>query len=101
MQQVINDLLEKKKILGDERDLCAEVYNVWITRMYECQDDPVKYEMYINMIQVMEPYGQMVKEEIREINRQLCEIEGVDSIDETPYLRECNNKYGNAKPNDI
>jgi hypothetical protein len=99
MNSLVDNLVKKKNFLGDERDLCAEVYNVWITRMHECQDDPKKYEMYINMIQAMEPYGQMLKEEMREINRQICEIYGVDSIDQTPHVRECNNKYGKVSPN--
>jgi hypothetical protein len=95
----IEELLAKKKEIGDERDLCAEVYNVWITRLHEVQNDPKKYKMYLDMIQVMEPYGQILKEEIREINRRLCEIEGVDSIDQTKHFRECNNKYNKDRPN--
>jgi hypothetical protein len=95
----IESLLKKKNDLGDERDLCAEVYNVWITKMHEFQRDPVKYKMYMDMIQMLEPYGQLLKEEIRAINRKLCEIEGVDSIDQTQYFRECNNKYGKDRPN--
>jgi hypothetical protein len=94
----VETLLKRKQETGDERDLCAEVYNVWITRMHDFQEDPVKYNMYMNMIQVMEPYGQILKEEIREINRRLCEIDGVESIDQTSYMRECNNKYGKYRP---
>jgi hypothetical protein len=94
----VETLLKRKQETGDERDLCAEVYNVWITRMHDFQEDPVKYNMYMNMIQVMEPYGQILKEEIREINRRLCEIDGVESIDQTSYMRECNNKYGKDRP---
>ena len=94
----VETLLKRKQETGDERDLCAEVYNVWITRMHDFQEDPVKYNLYMNMIQVMEPYGQILKEEIREINRRLCEIDGVESIDKTSYMRECNNKYGKDRP---
>ena len=94
----VETLLKRKQETGDERDLCAEVYNVWITRMHDFQEDSVKYNMYMNMIQVMEPYGQILKEEIREINRRLCEIDGVESIDQTSYMRECNNKYGKDRP---
>jgi hypothetical protein len=53
----------------------------------------------MDMIQMLEPYGQFLKEDIRAINRRLCEIEGVDSIDQTQYFRECNNKYGKDRPN--
>jgi hypothetical protein len=95
----VQELLKKKKELGDERDLCAEMYNVWITKLHDFQKDPVKYNMYMDMIQVLEPYGQMLKEEIREINRILCKIEGVESIDQTEYFRECYNKYGKDRPN--
>jgi hypothetical protein len=96
---LVNNLAKKKNLLADERDLCAEVYNFWITRMHEFQDNPQKYEMYINMIQVMEPYGQIIKEEIREINREICEIYGVDSIEQTPHSRECVSRYGKDRPN--
>lgn len=95
----VEALLKKKKELGDERDLCAEMYNVWITKLYEFQGDQVKYKIYMDMIQMLEPYGQFLKEDIRAINRRLCEIEGVESIDETEYFRECNNKYGKDRPN--
>lgn len=95
----VEALLKKKKELGDERDLCAEMYNVWITKLYEFQGDPVKYKIYMDMIQMLEPYGQFLKEDIRAINRRLCEIEGVESIDETQYFRECYNKYGKDRPN--
>jgi len=95
----IEQLLKKKQELGDERDLCAEMYNVWITKMHDFQQDPVKYKMYMNMIQMLEPYGQILKEEMREINRRLCEIEGVESIGETQYIRDCTYRYGKDRPN--
>lgn len=99
MTEEIERLLNKKQELGDERDLCAELYNIWITRLHDFQHDPEKYKMYMDMIQVMEPYGARLKEEIRVINKRLCEIEGVDSIDQTSYVRECVNKYGKVTPN--
>ena len=40
-------LFEKKEELAKERDLCAELYNVWITKLHDFQNDPVKYEMYV------------------------------------------------------
>lgn len=96
---MVKDLIEEKNKIGDERDLCAELYNIWITRLYEFQDDPVKYEMYMGLIAGMEPYANTLKEEIREINRKICEIEGVDSIGETAHVRECNNTHGLDQPN--
>jgi hypothetical protein len=99
MNKEIEQLIELKNKIGDERDLCAELYNVWITRLYEVQDDPEKYEMYIGLIGFMEPYGNKLKEDIRVINRRICEIEGVDSIGETSHVRECNNTHGLDMPN--
>jgi len=96
---MIEDLVKQKNKLGDERDLCAELYNLWISRLFEFESDKVKYSMYMDLIGVMEPYTNLLKEEIREINRKICEIEGVDSIDETRYMRECNNKHGLDRPN--
>ena len=82
-----------------ERDLCAELYNIWITRLHDFQKDKQKYEIYMKMIHNMEPYTSMIKEQIREINKQICEIEGVESIGDTDYARNCDNKYGFEKPN--
>lgn len=95
----LEELIKEKNEIGDERDLCAEIYNVWITKLYKFQNDPVKYKMYMDLIAFMEPYGNILKEEIREINRKICEIEGVESIGETNYVRECNNKHGLDRPN--
>ena len=96
---MINQLIERKNKLGDERDLCAELYNLWITRLHEFENDPVKYKMYMGLISQMEPYANTLKEEMREINREICAIEGVDSIGETDYVRECNNTHGLDMPN--
>lgn len=96
---MIEDLLKLKNKLGDERDLCAELYNLWITRLHENQENKNKYEMYMSLISMMEPYVNSLKEEMREVNRQICEIEGVESIGETNYVRECNNRHGLDRPN--
>jgi Fe-S-cluster formation regulator IscX/YfhJ len=98
-QQLIQELLDKKTETGDERDLCAELYNIWITRLHDFQEDPIKYKMYLDLIAFMEPYGNKLKEEIAEINRKLCDLDGVESIAETNYVRECNNTHGLAMPN--
>ena len=99
MNNEIEKLVILKNKIGDERDLCAELYNVWITRLYEVQDDPERYEMYIELIGFMEPYGNKLKEDMRIINRKICEIEGVESINETDYVRACNNTHGLDMPN--
>jgi hypothetical protein len=56
--------------------------------------------MYVGLIQNMEPYGNKLKSRIREINKEICEHFGVDSIEKTPYYFECVNKYGFDSPND-
>lgn len=94
----LNELLDKKNNLCLERDLCAELYNLWITKLHDFQDDPEKYEMYVKLINNMEPYGYTIKEEIRKINREICVIYNVDSIEETPHMQECVYKYGLEKP---
>ena len=93
-------LFVKKQELGAERDLCAELYNVWITKLHEFENDPPKYELYMNMINNMEPYGALLKQEMRVINQEICKIEGVDAIEDLPqYTRQCVYKYGNEMPN--
>jgi hypothetical protein len=94
----LDHLLHKKNNLCLERDLCAELYNLWITKLYEYQEDPEKYELYVKLINNMEPYGYTIKEEIRKINREICDIYNVDSIEETPHMQECVYKYGLEKP---
>jgi hypothetical protein len=96
----IQQLVNEKRELCLERDLCAELYNLWITKLHDFQEDPVKYEMYMNLIQNMEPYGNSVKARIREINKIICEHYGVDNIEKTPYAFECTSKYGFEKPNE-
>ena len=96
---MIDNLVTLKNKIGDERDLCAELYNLWITRLHEFENDPVKYKMYMELISRMEPYANTLKEEMREINRAICRIEGVESISDTGYIRECNNTHGLDMPN--
>ena len=55
------ELFKIKNTIGDERDLCAELYNLWITRLYDCQGNKEKYEMYINLISNLEPYTNLPK----------------------------------------
>jgi predicted DNA-binding protein YlxM (UPF0122 family) len=96
---MIEELLKRKEELMKERDLCAEIYNIWITKLHVYQKNKEKYELYMKMINNMEPYGSMIKEQIREINKKICEIEGVESIGDTLYAKDCDNKYGFDKPN--
>lgn len=96
---MIEQLLKEKEELMKERDLCAELYNIWITKLHDYQKEKEIYNLYMEMINNMEPYGSMVKEKIREINKKLCEIEGVDSIGDTAYAKDCGNKYGFDRPN--
>lgn len=94
----LDELLKAKNNLCLERDLCAELYNLWITKLHDYQEDREKYEMYIKLINNMEPYGFTIKEEIRKINRKICEIYNVESIEQTPHVQECVYKYGLEKP---
>ena len=96
----LSEVVERKKTLCKERDLTAELYNLWITKMHDHQDNEVKYNQYADMIQNLEPYSNMVKEEIRECNRLICEFEGVDAIADTDYTEECTYRFGYARPND-
>jgi hypothetical protein len=91
------ELYEKKIKLCLERDLCSELYNVWITKLYEYQKDPEKYEMYISLISNIEPYADSIKREIRALNKKICENEGVENILDTKYTHECVEKYGFLK----
>lgn len=108
MQQNLNEgsqalttlqaIIKKKDELCNERDLCAELYNLWITKLHDFQNDPKKYAIYQRMIENLEPYTQTLKEQIREINRDICELEGVQSIGDTQHTKDCVYKYGFDKP---
>lgn len=92
------ELFEQKEEYALERDLCAEMYNIWMTKLHRFQDDPEKYKLYLHLIATMEPYTNMLKEEIRAINREICKLEGVENIEDTKYVHECKDKYGYEKP---
>lgn len=96
---MLDVLLTKKDKLLNERDLCAELYNLWISRLHDVQDNEEEYEMYKNMIENLEPYTQKLKEEVRILNREICKFEGVDSIAQTNHSRDCTYKYGHDRPN--
>jgi len=95
----VEEIFEKKKQLHRERDLCAEIYNLWITKLHDYQDEPEKYEIYMKQIENLEPYTNTIKAQIRECNRQLCGLLGVDNIEETEYSLDCEYKYGYVSPN--
>ena len=96
---LIQTIVDKKETLCKERDLTAELYNLWITKLHYFEDDENKYEQYMKMIDNLEPYANMLKEEIRQCNREIIEHYGVKSINETPYAVECINKHGYDRPN--
>jgi hypothetical protein len=91
-------LFELKEELCKERDLCAELCNVWITRLYQNQNNKKEYDTYMKMINDMEPYTQGLKAKISEINKAICNLENVESIDETEYIHQCVSKYGFDAP---
>ncbi len=45
----LNELLKLKLEYSKERDLCAELYNVWITKLHDFQHDPELYDMYMRV----------------------------------------------------
>lgn len=94
----IDQLFEKKKRISLERDLCAEFYNLMLSKANESVNDPKHYDYYLDVVELMEPFAKELKEEVREINKRICEICGVDKIDETPYTVECQDRYGFSKP---
>jgi hypothetical protein len=94
----IEQLVERKNKLNSERDLCCELYNLWLTRLHE-NENTNQYDLYVKLIRDLEEYSQIVKTEVTDINKRICEIEGVNSIEETEYTHECRNKYGLDQPN--
>jgi hypothetical protein len=46
----------------------------------------------------MEPYAKTTKEDIRVINKQICELVGADNIKDTDYHLLCEDRYGFSKP---
>jgi hypothetical protein len=95
----LQQLAEHKTKLNTERDLCCELGNAWLTRLHDSEDDEDKYELYTRLIADLEEYSQIVKSEVVEINKRICEILNVDSIEDTEYAHTCQSKYGLDKPN--
>ena len=94
----LEKLLERKKRLSMERDLCAEFYNLMLTKANQSVDDPKHYDYYLDVVEIMEPYAKTTKQEIREINKEICEIVGVENIKDTEYHLDCEDRYGFSKP---
>lgn len=94
----LEELFERKKRLSMERDLCAEFYNLMLSKANESVDSPQHYDYYLDVVELMEPYAKETKEEIRELNKQICELVGVENIKETDFHLECEDRYGFSKP---
>lgn len=94
----LEELFKQKKQLSMERDLCAEFYNLMLSKANENVNSPEHYDYYLDVVQLMEPYAQETKEKIREINKEICDICGVNDIKETDYHVECEDRYGFSKP---
>ena len=94
----LQEIYEEKKKLCMERDLCAEFYNLMLSKANKNVDDEEQYSYYLDVVQLMEPYARATKEKIRIINREICEIIGVQSITETEYHIDCEDRYGFSKP---
>jgi len=96
----LEQLVDRKNKLNAERDLCCELGNAWLTRMHDSEDNDIKYELYTRLITDLEEYSQIVKSEVVDINKTICHILNVESIEDTEYAHTCQSKYGLEKPND-
>ena len=94
-----NELLKRKEELALERDLCAEFYNLIMTRAKQCNENDPLFEKHMNLLVNMEYFAENTKEEMRKINREVCSELGVNSITQTEYDRPCEWRYGFGKPN--
>ncbi len=94
----LDKLWKKKQLLSKERDLCAEFYNLMLSKANENVDSPKHYDYFLDVVEKMEPYAKETKEEIREINRQICKLVGRSSLEGTKYYLECEDRYGFSKP---
>ena len=70
----IEDLYKKKQRLALERDMCAEFYNLMLSKANQNVDSPEHYDYYLDLVEMMEPFAKEVKQSIREVNKQICEI---------------------------
>jgi hypothetical protein len=95
----IQKIYEMKEELSNERDLCAELCNIWLTKMYRSQDNKENYEKYLKLINETEPYTQELKAQITRLNKQLCDMLNVDTLSNTDYEHVCKSKYGFDQPN--
>ena len=94
----IEQLWQEKKKLSMERDLCAEFYNVMLSYANNNINDLQKYKYYLDVVELMEPYAKQTKEEIKKINKKICNLLNVNDIKDTPYNLDCEDRYGFSKP---
>jgi len=94
----LEDLYKKKQRLALERDMCAEFYNLMLSKANQNVDNPDHYNYYLDLVEMMEPFAKEVKQSVRDVNKEICEICGVDNIEETQYSIECQDRYGFSKP---
>lgn len=91
----LEQLAKRKLKLNSESDLCFELLDVWFGRLYDSEDDETKYELYTRLIGDLEEYTQLMKIEILDTNKRICEILKVDSIESTEYAYVPKAKYNN------
>lgn len=69
----MSDLLELKKQLCVERDMCIELSNFWSEKAYELQHNQESYSYYMGLIRTLEHHiSKHLYPKIVEINKILA-----------------------------
>ena len=69
MSETVQELQARKATLCVYRDSLADLYNEYIQKLVEHENDPEEFERYRQLIEDLEPKTRETKEQMREINR--------------------------------
>jgi hypothetical protein len=65
------ELLERREELCKYRDGLADLYNIYIQKLVEHENDEAEFNKYCALIEGLEPETRITKEKMREINREI------------------------------
>ena len=73
-KRIEREILERKEEMCKVRDTCADEYTRYIQLLLESENDPVRYEYYLQKIADLEPRTRETKESMRSMNRELARL---------------------------
>jgi len=70
--KTLEELLQDREKLCKYRDSLADLYNEYIQKLVENENNEKEFNRYCKLIEDLEPETRMTKEQMREINREIA-----------------------------